>query len=221
MKKVLAVLATLLTACLIGSPALAAGSKASTAQGGMVTVTAPSAALPIGQPHAAKIDSLTEIYSNFNSDDTNLYDCCAGWTVSTRDSVVHARFFVAMPFTPAANGSVRKVVLGTGWVSGLNAVNVSLRADDGGLPGELLKRYVATSLPAFGTCCETVTMMAKGVPVTAGMTYWVVVRGTADTWAAWNFNTVGASGPFAFKTDAMSRWQSTADVLGAFRVLGD
>jgi hypothetical protein len=226
MTKAATVLIALLTLCLVGPPAAAAGSTgASASADGRTTLAGPPVANAfVAAKPPAKVESLKEIYSSFGPDRDNLYDCCIAWTLTTRESVVGLRQFVAAPFTPADNGSIRKIVVALSWVSGLNALTVSLRADDGGLPGAVIKRFELLDLPVFGGCCETETLAAKGIPVTAGTTYWVTVRAAADTWAGWNFNVLNLPGPFAVKSDWLDdtgHWQLNPNSPPAFRVLGE
>jgi len=218
MKKTFVALASALTLCLIGQSATAAGSTQTTLSAdGRMTLVAPGSVASLGHTYVVPND-LTTIYTTFNEDVSNLYNCCSGWTVSSAGSIVGAKQAVAMPFTPSANGKVKQVVLGIGWVTGVNKVTVSVNADAGGVPGAALRKGGASDLPTFGSCCDTVAVSVKGIPVSAGTTYWVVATAKKDTWAAWNNNTIGAEGPFAF--DAGSGWQATSGNLSAFSVLG-
>lgn len=174
-------------------------------------VTARQPQLPLGT---------TEIYSTFNTDVDNAYDCCGGWTVSAVGSILGFQQDVAMPFTPAADGTVRAIHAAVGWVTGTNGVAISLHADAGGLPGAALKKGSVTGLPVFGTCCVTASIIG-GAPVAAGTQYWVVVRTnkqSADTWNAWNYNNLGLAGTFAFNTG--TGWQLSSSSLSAFNVVG-
>ncbi|MFZ5550446.1 MAG: hypothetical protein ACOZJX_17255 [Pseudomonadota bacterium] len=174
-------------------------------------VTARQLQLPLGT---------TEIYSTFNTDLDNAYDCCGGWTVSAVGSILGFRQDVAMPFTPAADGEVRAIHAAVGWVTGTNGVAISLNADAGGMPGAAIKKGSVTGLPTFGTCCVTASIIG-GAPVTAGTQYWVVVRTnkqSADTWDAWNYNNIGLAGTFAFNTG--TGWQLSSSSLSAFNVVG-
>jgi hypothetical protein len=219
-KKAFAVLTALFALALFGPSAAAAGSTgATTSADGRMTFVAPSGAPRTDALKAFGVEGRDKIYSTFNNVG-DPYDCCGGWTISTRDSVLGSRQFIAMPFTPADSGSVGKIKVAVGWVTGANAANISLRSDVGGVPGEILTRFTPSDLQVFGTCCDVTTLRVKGVAVTAGTPYWVVVRASADTWAAWNFNTVGLSGSFAVKP-AEGPWQLTSGTLSAFSVLSE
>lgn len=166
---------------------------------------------------------LQEIYSTFNTNPDDAYGCCSGWTISAVGSIVGSLQDVAMPFTPSDNYTVTAITVAVGYVAGTNGVAITLNADAGGVPGAAIKKGTVTGLPAFGTCCTTVSIGggASGAPVTAGTQYWVVVKTnqmSADTWNAWNHNNVGAVGTFAFNTG--SGWQTASDLLSAFSVMG-
>jgi len=187
--------------------------KASAALATLLSASVISASALAGEP-------LKVIYSNFDPDPAKLYYCCGGFTVSTPSSEVGQRVSVAMPFAPVENGSIKKIRLAVGHASGANSLSVSLRADDGGLPGAVIKRFQVFDLAEFGSCCETEVVTLKGVPVTAGTTYWVVVKADADTWAGWNSNSVGAVGLPAFNQG--EGWTASAlTTVSAFKVLGD
>jgi hypothetical protein len=218
MKKTFTALAAALTLCLIGQPATAAGStQATLSADGRMTLIAPGSVASLGHTYVVP-DGLKTIYSTFSDDESNLYNCCNGWTVSAVGSIVGAKQAIAMPFTPETNVKVKQIVLGIGWVTGANKVTVSLASDAGGVPGATLKKAGASDLPTFGTCCDTTAVAVKGIALSAGTTYWVIATAKKDTWAAWNNNTIGADGPFAF--DGGSGWQATSGNLSAFSVLG-
>jgi hypothetical protein len=216
MKKALAALTAALTLCLIGSPATAADTKASVSADGRMTHIVPGA---FRNTSYVVPEGLSVLYSNFNTDPNNAYDCCSGWTLSTVDSVLQFRQFVAMPFTPTADADIRRVDLAIGWVTGANHIGLSLRSDMGGLPGDVIKQAGADDLPVFGTCCDVVAVPSHPIHVMGGMQYWIVARATADTWGAWNVNNTNAVGNFAFK--ATAGWTLTNSTLGAYAVLGN
>lgn len=221
MKEAFPLLSTLAMALtLFSATALAGPAGAVATADGRTTIEARSLAPVTGRqvqlPLGAK-----EIYSNFNTDVDNAYDCCNGWTVSAVGSILGFRQDVAMPFTPAKNYTVKTINVAVGWVAGTNGAAISLNEDSGGVPGAVIKKGSVTGLPTFGTCCVTASIGAKGAPVVAGTQYWVVVKTdkkTADTWDAWNFNNIGAAGTFAF--DSGTGWQLTSSTLGAFSVVG-
>ena len=150
------------------------------------------------------------------------YSCCVGWTVSESASVVGFQR-VATPFTPTSGAQVTRIDVALGHLTGTNNATVQLAADNGGLPGAILRTWLVFGQPALGTCC-TLTTVNTGtlVPVGAGRQYWVIVTAgpnvANDTWDAWNWNSVGDSGTFAFDTG--SGWALAGATRGAFDVIG-
>jgi hypothetical protein len=173
--------------------------------------------------YVSKDSNLAVLFNNFNSDPNNVYECCVGYTISGPSSAVAATYADAMPFTPGMNATVTKIAVAVGYVTGTNAVTVSLNADSGGLPGAVLKKFNLSGLPAFGSCCVVETHGTGGVPVTAGTQYWVVVKTTKktkDTWDAWNLNNTDTSSQtFAFYNNGS--WGLTSGTLAAFKVMGN
>lgn len=221
MKEAFAALSGLAAMTVLSASALAAGPNGATAHADGRTTIAPTGAAAVMPRQALGVEGLKEVYSTFNTDPNNAYDCCAGWTISAEGSIVGARQDVAMPFTPAANYAIKTITVAVGYVAGTNGVTVSLNEDAGGVPGATIKKKFLTGLPTFGSCCTTVSMSAKGAPVNAGTQYWVVVKTTkktADTWDAWNFNNIGLQGPFAFDTG--TGWQASSGPLSAVSVMG-
>jgi hypothetical protein len=185
-----------------------------------VAVTLLGLLAPGASSVAAEPLSRNEIYNNFSSDPENRYNCCGGYSVSTPDSGGNSLNRLAMPFVPSVDGRVRKILLALSYISGANQLVVSLRADSGGLPGETLDNFHVADMPPFGNCCHAMAVSSKGVPVTAGSQYWVVVKAQSDTFAVWNHNTTGATAVFAFNHG--EGWELTPLTFpAAFKVLGD
>lgn len=218
MKEAFPLLSTLAALAIFSTSAVAGAAGAVATPDGRTFIDAKSAPIVARQPQLPL--GTTEIYSTFNTDVDNAYDCCGGWTVSAVGSILGFQQDVAMPFTPAADGTVRAIHAAVGWVTGTNGVAISLNADAGGVPGAALKKGSVTGLPVFGNCCVTASIIG-GAPVTAGTQYWVVVRTnkqSADTWNAWNYNNIGLAGTFAFNTGI--GWQLSSSSLSAFNVVG-
>jgi hypothetical protein len=187
----------------------------------MAASIATSSATAATPAPADKAESLKVIFSNFGEGEWPRYDCCTGFLVQSADSGRDGGMWLAgMPFVPTEDGHVRKIVVPLSLLSGTNSVNVSLRADANGLPGEVLGHFKTADLPPFGGCCEVQTVFAKGIPVTAGQQYWVVARAIADTAAAWNLNAIRVEGMSAVKDQ--DGWRLSGPVsTAAFKVLGD
>lgn len=210
MNKIISVVGAVLGALALSTSSLAAGAPAQT--------TTPRAEHSGAASGFVVPAGGSTVYSNLNSDTTDTYDCCSGWTISTTGSVIGSQQFIATPFTPAASGKLTEIDLGLGWVTGANSVTVVLAADKKGLPGKTITTFTASGLDSFGDCCDLVVDSVKGAKVKAGKQYWVIVSASADTWAVWNQNSTNVSGPFAYDTG--TGWQITSGVTGAFAVLG-
>jgi hypothetical protein len=79
-----------------------------------------------------------------------------------------------VPFIPATTSHVKQLQVAVGWISGTELVNVGLYSDNGGTVGTLLAGGEASIMPAFGTCCNLVTVNISTTTVTAGTQYWIV-----------------------------------------------
>jgi hypothetical protein len=151
------------------------------------------------------------------------YDGSSGWTVSNPGSDVQAQQWIAYPITPKKSTTVTEIVEAVGYVTGTDAVTVALMADSGGAPGAVLEQKTVKNLETFGQCCTVaVDKLKKGVPVTAGTTYWVgailPTKKEATTWDAFNFSTVNTNTvPFAYYNGT---WNVTSGPYAAFAVYG-
>jgi DIM protein len=180
---------------------------------------------PVDRTHAAQKPptNLVTIYSNLGTG-TDVYNGAVGTGVLGKN-VPNQPFpeWVANGFTPTANHTVTEIQVGVTWVEGPNSVILSLNADNGGKPGQVLYITQFTNLPTFGTCCTLQTAtLSTGVPVTKGTQYWVVLRTLATnqgTWNVWNNNFADLQGPFSNSTGHGWNGQSTQE-LGAFAVFG-
>ena len=190
--------------------------------GGRTTVLlkAPSSIFaPAKQPSAG----LVTIYSNLGTG-TNVYNGGAGSGVLGRN-VPGMPFpeWLGNAFVPTADHTITEVQVGVTYVSGPNTVILSLNADNGGVPGNVLRTWTFTNLTTFGTCCTLQTaMLNTPLAVTKGTTYWVVLRtlpSNQGTWDVWNDNFKGTQGTFS--NNIGSGWvQGGIQTQGAFGVFG-
>lgn len=209
---------------LVGVTALAVGSKKEgyiTANGGRMTI-ALRGPMPTYTPADPGDATLATIFSNLGTGG-NVYNCCTGYTISAVGSIIGQQNWIAEAFTPANNATVTKVKVAVGYVTGANGVTFGLAKDKNGIPGGLLKSWSKTGLPAFGSCCTLLTGKdAAGIPVKAGVQYWVVVKTnakTSDTWDAFNWSNSGV-GTLANNTG--SGWVNLGSgTQSAFAVLGN
>jgi hypothetical protein len=136
----------------------------------------------------------------------------------------------AAPFTPTANHTVTKVVVGL--IEGDYEVTVSLYSDNNGFPRTALLSRNVKKLDAIGCCKVEEVGDQAGIPVTAGTQYWVVVSPTgtgSTTYAAWNVNdTNQVAGTIAVycsddqqgSCNTNDAWVSSQYYVPAFAVLG-
>lgn len=89
----------------------------------------------------------------------------------------------AYAFTPNSNAEVTKIEIGVRYVEGTDEVSISLNEEDAfGLPGEALHTWNFKNLPPDWGCCQVeVAKATKGLRVTKGLRYWLVVFTNAKT----------------------------------------
>ncbi len=154
----------------------------------------------------------------------DLYYCCEGWTISGTGTLGFSQS-IAEQFQVTTSGNVSQIDAGVGWVTGTNAFNVILAADNNGQPGTALGSWSNLSSPqAFGGCCGLITISGiSGIHLTTGTNYWLIVEPTSlgsTLWGAWNFSN-SAFGQLDYSTDVGQSWlnggftnQSAFDILG-------
>jgi hypothetical protein len=209
---------------LVGVTALARGSKSGfiTVNGSRMTIAmrGPSKFVT---PMERDEPGLKTIYSNLGTGNS-VYNCCTGWTISALGSLIGAQNWIGEAFTPTADATVTRIKVADGYVTGTNGGVIALAADKNNVPGKILKSWGKINLPAFGTCCTLKVGQDNvgGIPVKAGVQYWVVVKtgpNTSDTWDAFNLDN-SATGPLANNTG--SGWNNLGvNQQGAFAVLGN
>jgi hypothetical protein len=174
--------------------------------------------VPIATP------GLTKIFDNLSKYPDGVYWCCTSYIVSGPNSEFGQQSWIGAPFTPNASLTVSEIVLGLGIDSGKNTVVVTLNGDKDGLPGKELASTTISNLPDFPGCCGVVRAKFDGVPVSAGLQYWVVVKTNSrdtNTLAAWNFNDTEQVIQGAEAVNDGSGWQPLQSFAApAFEVLG-
>lgn len=168
----------------------------------------------------------TTIFNNIGSAyPLGAYWCCTGGTVSGPLSVIGDEFWEAAGFTPSKDGTITKVKVAVGYVTGNTTdVVLTVSADAGGVPGKILKKWKASGLPTFGSCCTVTTKKNAGVKVTAGTLYWITVQTEADSdiWAAFNLNDTDQVDPMPTAFAQAGAWQGYQGVPAfAFAVIGN
>lgn len=190
----------------------------------LLIVLASVAAFAQSQDGQAVSPTPIVVFSNLGPVGDVYYDV-KGWDVTGPKGPSQDKQWVAMSFTPEANVSVTSLQLAIGYrLSGENGVVVQLASDAEGLPGTPLHTWGAQNLPTFGTCCQLVTIeVSPGIPLTAGIQYWVVARTnskTVFTYDGWAWNWQQAQGTFAFFLGLNGGWKLSLGAIPAFAVYG-
>lgn len=152
------------------------------------TVTSVARQPFVGGFHYAHVPSglNTVIFDSIGSG----YNCCSGWTVSAAGSVIGTQYWPAIQITPTADGRLRLLVAGVGYVTGTNSAELAIYKDKNGIPGKMCWSGDVSNLPTFGaTSTATVSAKVKGCRVKANKPFWVAVQtdaNSSDTWDAWN-----------------------------------
>jgi hypothetical protein len=160
------------------------------------------------------------IFNNFGPGDT--YNIGFGYTIAG-STVIPPGFVQGDGFaiTPAATFELDQIRLAAGHITGPNQINVTLRADAGGLPGAVLESFSFTNLGAFGNANPPLVANSVLHPILqAGTRYWLIADpGNAATWDVWNFNSIGDTGPHALSAGGGPFTDGNA-TRGAFEILG-
>jgi hypothetical protein len=177
-----------------------------------------SATLVAGSAHA------DVIYSTFNSDEQDIFACCGEYLINNK-GYDGSKFKneVAIPFTPTVDARITEVHVALSYFSGTNDAEVSIRGSENQVPGRVKHVFHALDIPAAYQCCVYETFTAKGIPVRAGDTYWVVVKAGAHPFeGGWNFNSLGLVGVLAVNSDYGGGWVVSGDnVLTAVELIGN
>lgn len=188
---------------------------------GLVAVLGAASAV-LCWPLASRADTILSTFGPGHS-----YVCCIGWTVSGPSSAIAAAIggsaSVANQFTSPGNYRLDQIDLALGTFSGDDSAVVSLWTDTGGLPDAMLGAWSVGGLPLFGsTSDQIVTIGSTGtILLDSGVSYFLMIDpGAADTWDAWNWNAIGATGLHLFKIDGGDWVSMEDDPLGAFDLLG-
>jgi hypothetical protein len=131
----------------------------------------------------------------------------------------------AVAFTVSADTSFDGARLAVGLVFGANKLDLRLYTDAGGQPGTVLEAIHASGqMPRFGQfgSGHLVKFESALHPLLqAGGTYWLLPFAFGNTWAGWNWNDQGGSGPFALSTKVEPvSWNVSKTLQGAFEVNG-
>lgn len=158
------------------------------------------------------------IYDTFQPG--NAYDTNVGWTIGG-----FGPFMTGDAFTVTQDYTLNYFELAA-WISGgTNDISVTLRADNGGLPGTVLETFSFTNQLAPSSATPSAANILTGTSLlnpllTAGNQYWLIAEpGAADTYAAWYYGSYSSLGPHAVSTNGGTTWSTYASVPnGALRI---
>jgi len=192
------------------------------AQGPQIAIVQRS---PIVEPANSPEKGLTKIHSNLGSK-TDAFDDGVSWSITGPDNPRWGEGYLAMPFTPKANSTVKEVLIALGYVTGgFNKGSISIFTDAGGVPGKPLKTWATGNFPPEGQCCKLIALKdSTGIPLKGGTQYWIVARTGPQSKQAqyqWNFVWNDAQGKVAFLNgNTKDKWLPYHDNLAAFAVYG-
>jgi hypothetical protein len=161
-------------------------------------------------PEASAAPESGLIYGNFGAPPV-LFDINAGHGIDASGGM-------AMPFRPTLTAQIKRVRTALAIDFGQNVLKIALHADNGGVPGTVIKSFKVTGMPYVGECCVTADAGFAHATVQAGRTYWLVVsvpKGL-EIFAAWYLNNTGAVGSVASQVGGT--WTTRSARLGAFEV---
>jgi hypothetical protein len=169
-------------------------------------------------PNPAKVAT---IFSNLGGKGDR-YQKNVSWDVAGPECKVPQQW-VAMPFTPAFNAEVTSIVVAVEHMAGSpNSFVLSLNADGGGLPGNVMYSWIVKDAPKFGTCCTLdFTNYVRSLHVHQGTQYWVVAQTNEDeegTRMEWDLSPLAIEGNFALNDG--TGWSQSTAFTSAFAVYG-
>ncbi len=166
----------------------------------------------------------TVLFSTFGPGDT--YETVGGYTIGFGGvgfgDVDQGDQFAIGAATPHY---LDKIELAAFLVDGTNQLDVWLMSDAAGEPGAIIEAFNFNGAMGPGGFANPL-LAANSVlhPILyPGTPYWLIASApAADTWAGWNFNSLGVNGTHAIRLD-LGPWTVTPDFvlgLGAFRITG-
>ena len=170
--------------------------------------------LIIGSASAAP----TVLFNTFGAGDT--YNTAVGYTIGTASAFDQGDQFVIGAATPHF---LDKIELAAALVSGTNQLDVWLMSDTAGEPGAIIEAFSFNgAMGPFGSANPPLAANSVLRPVLyPGTPYWLIASApVADTWAAWNLNSLVVAGTHA-ERQGLGPWDvDPDDTLSAFRITG-
>jgi hypothetical protein len=184
----------------------------------------------VGHRTAANVrhPGLTTIFTDLGGS-TDSYDSTDGWLILGPSSAFGESQWVGFPFTPTSAATATQLQAAVAYFSsGFNGIQVSIRTDNSGVPGTVLRQKAVLSMKTFGDpCCDALkTIPIKGVKLAANTQYWVVFGtngGTNESTSegVWDFATGDPTGNQAYSFDEGTTWATEQVTESAFAVLGN
>jgi|SRR5580658_5742522 hypothetical protein len=187
-------------------------------------------------PGAPQDASLKTIAGNLSDYPYGVFFCCYGDYITGLTNLLNVvpEYWQAVPFTPAADMTVKEIEASVVWDEGTNAIVLSLYGDANGLPGKAIHSWNVKNLAIIGSCCQlAIAKSQAGIAVKKGTQYWVVVStnsNDSNIFAAWEVNSTDMRNhPFASYCDdskqgtcngTSGKWTAVSDLLPGYAVLG-
>ncbi len=169
------------------------------------------------------------VFNNFGPGDT--YTTGQGWTISD-GAPINTDNDQGDAFTvTGGNFLLTSIEIALGYVTGTNRAFISLYNDDDGMPGAILETATVENMGPFGNQNDPEVALFTGTTaLLEGEQYWVIASSDNNSWLAWNLNSIGDTGPHAFRANG-GPWNisdgapfegppGAAGTRGAFRVNG-
>lgn len=211
--------------------ALAFAVSAMAADHGVITINGGSQAVAMrghaGKVTAPRLPMKKPLYSNFNSDTSNLYNSSTGWTISD-GNILGEEFTAANSFKSPRTTKVTSIISALSWAGGTQENLVELVKDCKGQPCKVdyqgkgtLCHAKAKVTQTFGSCCAVVKTSCKA-SLHKGTTYWIIMESidTDNTFTVWNWsNASNANGPDDYSlNDAAWASNGSGNPQGAFSI---
>jgi hypothetical protein len=166
---------------------------------------------------SARVEAVP-IYDTFQPG--NVYDPSVGWTIGGFGS-----FMTGDAFTVTQDYTLNSFEFAAWLSGGTNDISLTLRADNGGLPGIVLETFNFTGLLAPSNATPSAANILTGTSLlnpllTAGNQYWLIAEpGATDTYAAWYYGSYTNLGLHAVSSNGGTTWSTYATVpRGALRI---
>ncbi len=158
------------------------------------------------------------IFNNFGNGDS--YNISQGYTISA-GAPVDIDWDQGNSFLVTGDTyTLTSVEVAIGFVTGTNMVTLSLHADGGGEPGNVLETFDLVNFGRFGANNPPREATSVLNPtLDEGSTYWLIASSADNSWLAWNLNSIGDVRPRAQRRD-LGAWNVFNSDSAVFRING-